>query len=110
MAAGAITSFVGGLGEVRYIQCVAAPSSQCTVTGAQYITDFLANADMLSVGLNLVLVGVVIAVGGIITNYMARLSNELKPRTSTIPSCPKCGAQFTGTAKFCANCGNKLGE
>ncbi len=60
--------------------------------------------------MNFVLVGIIIAVAGIITNYMARLSNELKPRTSAIPSCPKCDAQITGTAKFCANCGNKLGE
>ncbi len=110
LAVGAVASITGGIGEVRYIQCVAAPSSQCNLRDAQYVTDFLANSDLLSVGLNFVLVGIIIAVAGIITNYMARLSNELKPRTSTIPACPKCGAQITGTAKFCANCGNKLGE
>ena len=110
LAVGAITSFIGGLGEVTYIRCVSLPSSQCAVTDVQYTTDFLANSEILGVGMDFLLLGVIILIAGIITNYMTRLTNELKPSTATTRLCPKCGVQVARTAKFCDNCGNKLGE
>ena len=78
--------------------------------GISVITVFLANSEMLSVGLSLVLVGAVIMIGGSITNYLARLGDELKASISPTRLCPKCGAQVAGASKFCQSCGNKLGE
>jgi hypothetical protein len=109
LAVGAVVSLIGGYGEVSYIQCLPSGGSACA-TNTQYITVFLANSEMLSVGLSIVLVGAVIMIGGSITNYLARLSDELKANIVPTRLCPKCGAQVAGTSKFCQNCGNKLGE
>jgi len=59
---------------------------------------------------DVVLVGAVIMIGGSITNYLARLGDELKASMSPTRLRPKCGAQVAGTSKFCQSCGNKLGE
>jgi hypothetical protein len=108
---GAVVALLGGYGEVGYIQCIASSGAACTAsTSTQYITVFLANSEMLSVGLNIVLVGAIIMIGGSITNYLARLTDELKASMSPMRLCPKCGAQVAGTSKFCQSCGNKLGE
>jgi zinc-ribbon domain len=109
LAVGAVASLIGGYGEVGYIQCVASSGSSCTATAStQYITVFLASSEMLSVGLSIVLVGAVIMIGGSITNYLARLGDELKVSMSPTRLCPKCGAQVAGTSKFCQNCGASL--
>ena len=111
LAVGAVVALIGGYGEVGYIQCIASSGSECTSTAStQYITVFLANSEMLSVGLSIVLVGAVILIGGSITNYLARLGDELKASISPTRVCPKCGAQVAGASKFCQSCGNKLGE
>lgn len=108
---GAVVALIGGLGEVGYIQCIASSGAACTATAStQYITVFLADSEMLSVGLSIVLVGAVIMVGGGITNSLAKLSDEMKASMSPTRLCPKCGAQLAGTSKFCQSCGNKLGE
>ena len=108
---GAVLALIGGYGEVGYIQCIASSGAACTAAAStQYITVFLANSEMLSVGLSIVLVGAVIMIGGSITNYLARLGDELKASMSPTRLCPKCGAQVAGTSKFCQSCGNKLGE
>lgn len=65
---------------------------------------------MLSVGFSVALIGAVILVGGSITSYVAKLADELKTSMTPLRVCPKCGMQVAGTAKFCASCGNKLGE
>jgi len=102
---------IGGYGEVGYIQCIASSGADCSATAStQYITVFLANSEMLSVGLSIVLVGAVIMIGGSITNYLARLGNQLKVSMTPTRLCPKCGAQVAGASKFCQSCGNKLGE
>jgi len=100
LAVGAIVALIGGYGEVSYIQCLPSGGSGCT-TDTQYTTVFLANSEMLSVGLSIVLVGAVIMIGGSITNYLARLGDELKASVSPTRLCPKCGAQVAGTSKFC---------
>src|SRR6266516_2325626 len=87
LAVGAVASIIAGYGEVSYLQCLPAGGSACS-TDTQCFTVFLANSEMLSVG----------------------LSNELKTSMSPTRLCPKCGAQVTGTSKFCQSCGNKLGE
>jgi len=111
LAVGAIIALIGGYGEVGYIQCIASSGAACTAAAStQYITVFLANSEMLSVGLSIVLVGAVIMTGGSITNYLAGLLDELKASMSPTRLCPKCGAQVSGTSKFCQSCGNKLGE
>src|SRR5712692_8685828 len=77
LAVGAIIALIGGYGEVGYIQCIASSGAACTATAStQYITVFLANSEMLSVGLSIVLVGAVIMIGGSITNYLARLATS----------------------------------
>ncbi len=111
LVVGAVFALIGGYGEVGYIQCIASSGSACTATAStQYITVFLANSEMLSVGLSIVLVGAVIMIGGSITNSIARLSDEMKASMSPTRLCPKCGAQVAGSSKFCQSCGNKLGE
>ena len=111
LVVGAVFALIGGYGEVGYIQCIASSGSACTATAStQYITVFLANSEMLSVGLSFVLVGAVIMIGGSITNSIARLSDEMKASMSPTRLCPKCGAQVAGSSKFCQSCGNKLGE
>jgi hypothetical protein len=107
LAVGAVVSLIGGYGEVGYIQCIASSGSACTAS-TQYITVFLANSEMLSVGLSIVLVGAVIMIGGGITNYLAKLCDELKVSMSPTRLCPKCGAQVAGTSKFCQTCGASL--
>jgi len=109
VAVGAVASLIGGYGEVSYIQCIASSGSACTASGnTQYLTVFLANSEMLSVGLSIVLVGAIIMIGGSITNYLAKFSDELKTTISPMRQCPKCGAQVSGTSKFCQNCGTGL--
>jgi zinc ribbon protein len=109
LAVGAVVSLIGGYGEVGYIQCIASSESACTATAStQYITVFLANSETLSVGLSIVLVGAVIMIGGSITNYLAKLGDELKVSMSPTRLCPKCGAQVAGTSKFCQTCGASL--
>jgi len=111
LVVGAVFALLGGYGEIGYIQCIASSGAACTSTeSTQYITVFLANSEMLSVGLSLVLVGAVIMIGGSITNYLARLADELKVSMSPTRLCPKCGAQVAGTSKFCQSCGSRLGE
>ena len=111
LVVGAVIALLGGYGEVGYIQCIASSGASCTATAStQYITVFLANSEMLSVGLSFVLVGAVILIGGSITNSLAKLSNDMKASMSPTRTCPKCGAQVTGSSKFCQSCGNKLGE
>jgi len=111
LVVGAVIALLGGYGEVGYIQCIASSGAACTAsTSTQYITVFLANSEMLSVGLSTVLVGAVILIGRSITSYLARLADALKSTVSPTRLCPKCGAQVVGTSKFCQNCGNKLGE
>ncbi len=108
---GAVVALIGGVGEVGYIQCIASSGSACTATAnTQYITVFLANSEMLSVGLSVVLVGAVIMIGGSISNSVAKLSDEMKAAMSPTRICPKCGAQIALTSKFCQSCGNKFGE
>ncbi len=109
LAVGGVVALIGGYGEVSYIQCLPSGGSGCA-TDTQYTTVFLANSEMLSVGLSIVLVGAVIMIGGSITNYLARLGDELKVSMTPTRLCPKCGAQVAGTSKFCQSCGNKLGE
>jgi ribosomal protein L40E len=111
LAVGAVVSLIGGYGEVGYIQCIASSGSACTAAAStQYITVFLANSEMLSVGLSIVLVGAVILIGGSITNSVAQLSDEMRATMSPTRVCPKCGAQVSLTSKFCQSCGNKFGE
>jgi hypothetical protein len=111
LAIGAVVALIGGYGEVGYVQCIASSGAACTANAStQYITVFLANSEMLSVGLSIVLVGAVIMIGGSITNYLARLGDELKASMSPTRLCTKCGAQVAGTSKFWQSCGNKLGE
>lgn len=109
MVAGAIASVVGGLGEASYYQCIATSGTACT-GNTQYFTVFLANSDVLNVGLSVVFVGALLMIGGSITNSIAKLSDEMKASMSPVRLCPKCGAQIAGTLKFCQNCGNKLGD
>jgi len=109
LAVGAVVSLIAGFGEVSYLQCLPYSGSACS-TNTQYYTVFLANSEMLSVGLSIVLVGAVIMIGGSITDYLARLGDELKASMSPTRQCPKCGAQVAGTSKFCQSCGTKLGE
>lgn len=109
LAVGVVIALIGGYGEVSYLQCLPSSGPGCS-TNTQYITVFLANSEMLSVGLSIVLVGAVIMIGGSITNSVAKLSDEMKASMSPVRLCPKCGAQVAGTSKFCQSCGNKLGE
>jgi zinc ribbon protein len=109
LAAGAVISLIAGYGEVSYIQCIAASGSTCTSsTSTEYITVFLANSEMLSVGLSIAFVGAVIMIGGSITNYLAKLGDELRTSLSPARMCPKCGAPVAETSKFCQNCGANL--
>jgi len=111
LAVGGVVALIGGYGEVGYIQCIASSGPACTAAAStQYITVFLANSETLSVGLSIVLVGAVIMIGGSITNYLARLGDELKVSMTPTRLCPKCEAQVAGASKFCQSCGNKLGE
>jgi hypothetical protein len=108
---GAVVALIGGIGEVGYIQCVAASRSECTAASStEYITVFLASADTLSVGLSVAAIGAVILIGGSIGNYLVKLANELKSSIAPMGVCPKCGIQVGNTIKFCPNCGNKLRE
>ncbi len=108
---GAVAALIGGIGEVGYIQCVAASRAECTAAGSnEYITVFLANVDMLSVGLSVATIGAIILIGGSIGNFLVKLANELKTSISPVGVCPKCGLQLASTVKFCPNCGNKLRE
>jgi zinc-ribbon domain len=111
LALGAAASLIGGIGEVGYIQCVANSASACTSTGnTQYITVFLADSELLSIGISVALIGAVILIGGSITNYVAKLADELKATMAPLRVCPKCGAQVAATSRFCGNCGNSLGQ
>ena len=91
LAVGAIVALIDGYGEVSYIQCLPSGGSGCA-SDTQYTTVFLANSEVLSVGLSIVLVGAVIMIGGSITNYLSRLGNQLKVSMTPTRLCPKCGA------------------
>lgn len=111
LAVGSVTALVGGLGENGYIQCIANSGPACTSAGSpQYITVFLANSELLSVGLSVALVGAVLIIGGSITSNLGKLTAELKAIMTPTRVCPKCGMQAVLTAKFCPSCGNKLTE
>lgn len=119
---GAVLSGVGGAGELAYYQCVANSGSQCTSAGNnQYITVFIANSDLLGIGMNLLSMGVLILLAGIITNYITTLSpaevglntpSQIASQTQQVPNlnrtCPKCGSQVAPTSKFCGFCGTSL--
>ena len=108
---GAITAIVGGIGVIGYYQCVASSSPACTSQSSdQYVTVFLANNDILNVGLNLAFMGIQISLVGILAVYIFRSTNELKTSMASKRTCPKCGGTIPDTAKFCANRGNKFGE
>lgn len=109
LAIGAATSLVGGIGEVGYLQCIANSGASCTGAGStQYVTVFLANSELLSVGLSTALIGAVLIIGGSITTYVGKLTGELKTIMTPMRICPKCGAQAALTATFCPSCGNKM--
>ncbi len=111
LAIGTVTSFIGGLGEVGYIQCIANSGIACTSTGStQYVTVFLANSELLSVGLSVALIGAVLIIGGSITSYLSKHTGEMRTIMTPTRICPKCGTQAAMTAKFCPSCGNKLSE
>jgi hypothetical protein len=120
---GAIMGVIGGIGELAYYQCVASASAPCTSAGNnQYVTVFLANNDLLSIGLNLLLVGVLILLAGVVTWYIptvghllgmgANLAHQspgpMQPSVSLLRQCQKCGATVAPGHKFCAVCGNSL--
>ena len=109
VAVGAITSVIAGIAEVGYIQCIANGGSACTGAGStQYITVFLANSDMLSVGISVALIGAIVMIGGAISGSVAKLGEELKASMAPTRLCPKCGTQVGLTTKFCPNCGTNL--
>ena len=119
---GAVLSGVGGAGELAYYQCVANSGSQCTSAGNnQYITVFIANSDLLGIGMNLLSMGVIILLAGIIANYITtpspataglNPSSQIVTQTQQVPTlnrtCPKCGSQVAPTSKFCGFCGTSL--
>ena len=119
---GAVLSGVGGAGELAYYQCVANSGSQCTSVGNnQYITVFIANSDLLGLGMNLLSLGVIILLAGIIANYIITHSpavaglyspSQVASQTQQVPNlnrtCPKCGSQIAPTSKFCGFCGTSL--
>ncbi|HVH14617.1 MAG TPA: zinc-ribbon domain-containing protein, partial [Candidatus Angelobacter sp.] len=94
-----------------YYQCVAASGPACTSsTSNQYVTVFLANNDIWGFGLNLASMGLLISLIGVVTGYMSKFAADLKTTMAPQRICPKCGVTVGSTAKFCPNCGNKLGE
>ena len=110
LAAGIIAALVGAIGEIGYYQCVAASGPACTSSGNnQYITVFLANNDIWGFGLNLSFMGLQIALIGVVISYISKMGNEFKTSMTPQRMCPKCGVTVSSTAKFCPNCGNKLG-
>ena len=109
LATGAVASILGGVGEVGYLQCIGNSGTSCTSTGStEYVTVFLANSELLSVGLSTSLIGAVLIVGGSITSYVGKLGGELQTIMAPMRICPKCGTQAVLTAKFCPSCGNSL--
>jgi hypothetical protein len=108
---GVIMALIGGVGEIGYYQCIASSAPACTSSGNnQYITVFLANNDILSVGTSVALMGLLISLIGIVMGYMSKFANDMKTSMTPQRICPKCGVTVTSTSKFCPNCGNKLGE
>src|SRR6267143_779451 len=111
LAVGVAMALVGGIGEIGYYQCIASSAPACTSSGSnQYITVFLSNNDILTVGINLASMGLLISLIGIVTSSMSKLANELKNTMTPQRICPKCGVTVSSTAKFCPICGNKLAE
>jgi hypothetical protein len=111
LAVGVAMALVGGIGETGYYQCIASSAPACTSSGNnQYITVFLANNDILTVGLNLTFMGLQVVLIGIIVGYISKLANDMKTSMTPQRMCPKCGVTVNSTAKFCPSCGNKLGE
>lgn len=109
LAAGAIASIIGGLGESGYIQCIANSGIACTSSGSpEYITVFLANSELLAVGTNVTLIGVVLVLGGLLLRYISRFEQEVRSSLSTKIACPKCGTQVSSTMRFCPACGTSL--
>jgi ribosomal protein L40E len=111
LGVGIVTALIGGIGEIGYYQCVASSGPACTASGSnQYITVFLANNDIFSLGANVAFMGLQISLVGILVGYISKLANDLKASMSPQRICPKCGVTLSSTAKFCPNCGNKFGE
>jgi hypothetical protein len=110
LAIGIGMSAVGGAGVLAWYQCVASSGPGCTASGNnQYYTVFLANEDVLNVGLNLLFVGVLILLAGIVVWYIPISGDRLRAPVNQVRLCPKCGAQVEASHKFCAVCGNNLG-
>jgi ribosomal protein S27AE len=109
LGVGLVLAVVGGAAEYGYYQCVASSGAGCTSTGSnQYVTVFLANNDLLTVGMNVLLVGVLLLLAGIVTMYMPVSREGFQPMANTMRQCPKCGAQVEASHKFCGACGNNL--
>lgn len=107
MAAGTIASIIGGLGESGYIQCIANSGTACASSGS-YITVFLANSELLAVGTNVTLIGVVLVLGGLLIRYVNQLEQGVRVSLSPKTTCPKCGTQISSSMKFCPACGTNL--
>ncbi len=106
---GLVLATIGGMGEYGYYQCVASASASCTSSGSfQYYTVFLANSDILAVGENVLLFGLLVFLAGAVIRYIPSFVPEHGALSSLPRRCPKCGAQAEATAKFCAVCGNGL--
>jgi ribosomal protein S27AE len=109
LALGAIAALIGGIGEVTYYQCVASSSASCTSPGSnQYITVLLANNDILTVGLEVGLMGIVILLAGILSGQISKVAPELRISMAPQRTCPKCGTVVASSAKFCPTCGTSL--
>lgn len=109
LAVGLGFSAVGGAGELAYYQCVASTGPGCTSAGNnQYITVFLANNDLMIIGMNILLIGILILLAGILTMYMPLSIEGIRPLASPTRQCTKCGAQVEASHKFCGACGNSL--
>lgn len=109
LAVGLGMSAIGGAGEVGWYQCVASSGPGCTAAGnTEYYTVFLANNDLVNVGLSVLLIGVLILLAGIITMYMPISSEGFRPMSNPMKLCPRCGTQVEASHKFCGTCGNSL--
>ncbi len=123
LGTGAVIGAIGGAGELAYYQCIANSLASCTTAGnSQYITVFLANNDLLTLGMNVLLVGVLVFLAGIVTLYMPTVGymsgmgaslphsalGPMQPSLNPV-KCAKCGAAVEPGHKFCAVCGTSLG-
>ncbi len=60
------------------------------------------------VGLQKELAGVMAEMDRIKPGAQAARAPEVKPTVAAVPTCPHCGAQFSGTMKFCGECGKAM--